>query len=113
MLAGKVYDGGNMNAATLQAVVNNPFVTTALPIMFTVLLAVWMNNKGFDGIHKGMDGLHKRLDDMRSDFSRQFAQIDKRFDRIEDRLERIEAKIDSHETRIVRLEERSSPLTRR
>jgi len=63
-----------MNATALQ-----PFLTTALPIMFAILVAAWMNSKGFD--------------------------------RIESRLERIETKLDNHETRIVRLEERTSPLT--
>ena len=113
MLAGKVYDGGSMNAAALQAVANNPFVTTALPIMFTVLLAVWMNNKGFDGVHKRLDDMgrrfdtvHTRIDEMRADFNR-------RFDKIDERLERIEEKLDDHGSRIARLEERTSPLTRR
>jgi tetrahydromethanopterin S-methyltransferase subunit G len=80
-----------MNPAMLQ-----PFLTTALPIMVTILLAVWMNGKGFDGVHK-------RLDDMRAD-------MDRRVDSIEGRLERIETKLDGHETRSVRLEERTSPF---
>jgi hypothetical protein len=62
-----------------------PFLTTALPIMFTLLIAAWMNNKGVDGIHK-------RLDD------------------IIVRLGRIETKLENHDERIVRLEERTSPL---
>jgi len=71
-----------MNPSALQ-----PFLTTALPIMFTVLIAAWMNNQGIDGIHK-------RLDD------------------IIVRLGRIETKLDNHDERIVRLEERTSPLGR-
>jgi hypothetical protein len=92
-----------MNGAALQ-----PFLTVALPIMFTILIAVWVNshgiNRGFDGMNAAIHGVHKRLDDMRVDF-------DKRLDKIDARLERIEAKLDNHETRIVRLEERTSPLT--
>jgi hypothetical protein len=88
-----------MNATALQ-----PFLTTALPIMFAVLVAAWLNGKGADGIHKRLDDLHKRLDDMWHD-------LNKRFDQVDVRLERIEAKLDNHETRIVRLEERTSPLT--
>jgi|HubBroStandDraft_4_1064222.scaffolds.fasta_scaffold461204_2 hypothetical protein len=45
-----------MNATALQ-----PFLTTALPIMFTVLIAAWMNNKGIDGIHKRLDDIIVRL----------------------------------------------------
>jgi len=73
-----------MNPAMLQ-----PFLTTALPIMLTVLVAVLVNNK--------------RLDDMKTDIAR-------RLDKIEQRLEKIEAKLDNHENRIIRLEERTSPL---
>jgi hypothetical protein len=45
-----------MNPTALQ-----PFITTALPIMFTVLIAAWMNNKGIDGIHKRLDDIIVRL----------------------------------------------------
>jgi len=80
-----------------------PFLTTALPIVFAVFVAAWLNGKGADGIHK-------RLDDMRDDLNRRFDEVNKRFDKVDARLERIEAKLDNHETRIVRLEERTSPL---
>jgi hypothetical protein len=45
-------------------VLNSPFVQTALPIMFTILIAVWVNNKAFDGINNSIAGVHKRLDDI-------------------------------------------------
>ena len=87
-----------MNATALQ-----PFLTVALPIMFTILIAVWVNNhginRGFDGINAAVNGVHKRLDDMNS-----------RLERMDSRLERIEGKLDNHEIRIVRLEERNSPF---
>jgi hypothetical protein len=57
-----------------------PFLTVALPIMATIALATWSQNK--------------RLDDIVS------------------RLSRIESKLDSHDERIIRLEERTNPLTR-
>ena len=84
------------------------FLSTALPIVIAVFVAAWLNGKGLDAVHK-------RLDDMRSDFNRRFDAIEKDFnkrsDKIDARLERIEAKLDNHETRLVRLEERTSPLT--
>ena len=50
-----------MNATALQ-----PFLTVALPIMFTILIAVWVNshgiNRGFDGMNAAINGVHKRLD---------------------------------------------------
>jgi flagellar capping protein FliD len=102
-----------MNATALQ-----PFLTTALPIMFAILVAAWMNSKAFDGMNTSINAVHKRLDDMREDLRQRFDQVnqrfnamDKRFDKIDARLERIEAKLDNHETRLVRLEERTSPLT--
>ena len=49
-----------------------PFLTTALPIVFAVFVAAWLNGKGADGIHK-------RLDDMRDDLNRRFDEVNKRF----------------------------------
>jgi tetrahydromethanopterin S-methyltransferase subunit G len=71
------------------AIFQTPFVQTALPLMFTILIAVWVNNKSIDGIHR-------RLDDMRNDIVK--------------RLDRIEAKLDDHERRITHVAERTSPL---
>jgi hypothetical protein len=62
-----------------------PFLTVALPIMFTILIAAW-NQKS------GIEGINKRLDDIVA------------------RLGRIEAKLDNHDERITRLEERTSPF---
>jgi hypothetical protein len=63
------------------------FTAVALPIMFTFLIAVWVNNKAFDGVHRSLDDIVQRLD-------------------------RIEKKLDDHETRISRLEGQASPITR-
>jgi len=90
--------GAAMNATALQ-----PFLTTALPIMVTILLAVWMNGKGFNGVHKRLDDTNRRFDTL-------FDEGNRRFDKVDARLERIEAKLENHESRIVRLEERTSPL---
>jgi hypothetical protein len=46
-----------MNPALLQ----NQFVQVALPIMFTVLIAAWMNGKGLDGVKGRLDGIVARL----------------------------------------------------
>jgi hypothetical protein len=46
------------------ALVQTPFVQIALPIMFTILLAVWMNNRGFDGVYRSFDGVYKVMDGM-------------------------------------------------
>jgi tetrahydromethanopterin S-methyltransferase subunit G len=54
--------------------------------MFTILIAVWVNKKAFDGVHKRLDDILTRLD-------------------------RIE-KLDDHETRIARVDERTSLLRR-
>jgi tetrahydromethanopterin S-methyltransferase subunit G len=83
-----------MNPATFQP----PFVQTAMPIMFTILIVVWVNNKAFDDIHKRLDGL-------KSDMNR-------RLDEVNARLTRIERKLDNHEERIVRVEERTSVIRR-
>ena len=81
------------------AVLNNSFVQVALPIMFTILIATWINNKGFD---KGLDGVNRRLDDLRSDMNDRFGEVNRRLDRLGDTLK-------THSGQITSLEERVSP----
>ena len=50
------------------AMLNNPFVQVALPIMFTILIASWFNNKGLDGVNR-------RIDDLRSDMNKRFDDV--------------------------------------
>ena len=81
------------------------FVTVALPIMITILLAMWTSN--------GRTAeLSARITDMRTDGNRRFDEMNRRFDEVCTRLDRIEHKLDNHEERIVRLEERTSPFHR-
>jgi hypothetical protein len=72
------------------AVLNNPFVHVALPVMFTILIATWINNKGFDkgfdGVNRRIDDLNRRIDDLRSDMITRFDEVNRRLDRIEDTL---------------------------
>jgi tetrahydromethanopterin S-methyltransferase subunit G len=79
-----------MNPAILQS----PFIQTALPIMFTILIVVWAQNKAYDAINRRLDDMNKRIDEVIK------------------RLDRIESKLDDHERRIVRVEERTSPVAR-
>lgn len=87
-----------------------PFVQIALPIVFSVLIAAWINGKAFDTINK-------RLNDMRSDFNRRFESLEggvnKRLDEVNTRLGRIETKLGDHDVRIARVEDRlPAPLVR-
>ncbi len=99
------------------AMLNNPFVQVALPIMFTILIASWFNNKGLDGVNRRIDDLrsdmnkrfddvNRRVDELRADMNDRFGEVNRRLDRIEDTLK-------SHSTKIASLEERVSPLGRR
>jgi len=92
------------------AMLNNPFVQVALPIMFTILIATWINNKafdkGFDGVNRRIDDVNRRIDELRSDMNERFGEVNRRLDRIEDTLK-------THSTKIASLEERVSPLGRR
>jgi predicted nuclease with TOPRIM domain len=83
------------------AMFQNPFVQTALPIMFTILIAAWVNNKAFDVTNRRFDDMNHRFD-----------ETNRRFDEVIKRLDRIETKLDDHGNRIVRLEGRTSPLVR-
>jgi len=42
------------------AILNNPFMQVALPIMFSILLAARINSRGID---KGLEGVNRRLDE--------------------------------------------------
>ena len=92
------------------AILNNQFVQVALPIMFTILIAAWVNGRGMDrglhGVHKGFDGVNRRLDDLRADMNDRFGDVNRRLDRIDDTLK-------IHSGKIAVPEERTSPLGRR
>ena len=77
-------------------VLNQPFIQVALPIMVTLALATWWNNK--------------RIDDLRSDMNRRFDEGNHRFDEVIKRLDRIDATLNNYGERIVRVEERTSLL---
>jgi uncharacterized membrane-anchored protein YhcB (DUF1043 family) len=85
------------------AILNSQFVQVALPLMLAIITGIWAmmstNNRRIDDVNR-------RLDDLKSDMNRRFDEIMKRFDRIETLLT-------DHDQRITRLEERTSPLTRR
>ena len=79
-----------MNPAILQS----PFVQTALPIVFTILVAVRANNRAFDGISRRVDdlrdglraemsGLCAEMHDLRVEMNTRFGEVNTRLDRIE------------------------------
>lgn len=66
---------------------NNPFFQVALPIMFSILVAAWLNSKGFYGITR-------RLDDLRSDMNILRSDMNTRLNEVNRSLKNIEAKLD-------------------
>ena len=64
------------------AIFQNQFVQVALPIIITIAIAAFMNNRAFDGIYKSFDGVYKALD-----------AVNHRLDDIVARLGRIEVKL--------------------
>jgi hypothetical protein len=71
---------------SLVTMLNQPFFQVALPLMVTVLIAVWINNHG---INKGFDGVNKCID-------RNVGRVG----RIEDRLLGIETRASSLERKL-------------
>ena len=69
---------------------NQPFFQVALPLMLTMLVAVWLNNKALD---KAFDAVHKRLDDIVV----RIGHIEERLLSIETRLTAVERKVDALE----------------
>ncbi len=62
-------------------VTGNPFFTVALPIMLTVAIASWSNNKRLDDICRRLDALEARI-----------LSIEVRLTSIERRLDALELK---------------------
>jgi tetrahydromethanopterin S-methyltransferase subunit G len=85
------------------AILNNPFTQVALPIMFTILIAAWLNGKGLDAINRRIDDLRNDMNTLRSDMNSRFGEVNRR-------LDSIERKLDDHGTRLTRVEEQVSPL---
>lgn len=75
--------GSKMNPTAINAGLSSPFVGVALPIVFAVFLASWIQNKRFD------------------DMNRRFDDVNRRFDEILARLIRMETKLDNHEERLI------------
>lgn len=96
------------------AILNNPFMQVALPIMFAVLVAAWLNGKS-------MEAISKRIDDLRSDMNGRNADvrnlINGRFDDIRNlvngRFDDINHRLGAIEGRLSRLESSASPLLKR
>lgn len=70
-----------------------PFIQVALPIVITLALGMFYQNKR-------LDDLNKRIDDL-------MAYMGTRFDEINKRLDRIELKLESHDRDIAALKERT------
>jgi hypothetical protein len=96
------------------AILNTQFIQVALPIMVTLVLAAWLTNnssgKRIDDLGKRIDDLGKRIDDSRVEFKSDMRDLRVDMNR---RFDRIETILADHGERIVKLEERTSPLTRR
>jgi archaellum component FlaC len=75
---------------SVEAILNSPFVSVALPIVSTIWAGIWIQNKRFDDVNKRFDDVNRRLD------------------KIEVRLDRIEDMLQAHDQRLTRLEERTS-----
>jgi methyl-accepting chemotaxis protein len=103
------------------AILNTQFIQVALPIMVTLVLAAWLTNnssgKRIDDLGKRIDDLGKRIGDLRGEFKSDVrdlkGEMNRRFEEMHRRFDRIETMVSDHGERIVKLEERTSPLTRR
>lgn len=81
-----------MNVATL---LTQPFFQVTLPIVLTIFIATWAQNRRIDDLSRRIDDLARRLD------------------RVERIVEDILKTLVGIEHRLTVVEERTSPLTRR
>ena len=104
-----------------------PFLSIALPIVASIFMAAWLQNKRFEDtnasnrqmhddtnavIREMRDDINRRFDDVNASIRQMREDVNRRFDEVVKRLERIETKQDSHEQRLTRVEERTSPFAR-
>jgi hypothetical protein len=76
----------------MQPFLNSQFAQVALPLIVTIIVAGWFNNRGTE---HGFQGVHKRLDDIVG----RITAIEARLLLIETRLTAVERKVDALETR--------------
>jgi hypothetical protein len=69
-------------------ILNTPFVQLALPIVVTLIVGIWANNKRSDDIGKRLD-----------DFAARLGRIEDRLTGIETRLTAVERKVDGLEVK--------------
>jgi hypothetical protein len=55
----KRYNPGRERIEVNPAALQSPFVQTAVPIMFTILVAVWVNSKSYDSQNRRIDDLNR------------------------------------------------------
>lgn len=84
-----------MDLATL---LSQPFVQVTLPIMFTILLAAWAQNRRVDALARRVGRLGKCLD-----------RIEQGLDHMEQGLDRIEKRLDRIPAKLVKIEETTLP----
>jgi hypothetical protein len=74
--------------STLIGLLGQPFIQIALPLMVTLTIAAWSNNKRIDELSKRLDDLAGRL-----------GRIEDRLTGIENRLTAVERKVDALEVK--------------
>ena len=74
----------------MMPILQTQFVQVALPIMFSVLVAAWWQNK--------------RVDDLKDAMNERFASIEKHLEKIDAQLDKIETRLEEFAGRIIRLE---------
>ncbi len=85
-----------------------PSLNVTLPIVITILIAAWLNNRRIDTIDKRFDDVHGRFDDVH----RRFDDVHRRIDNIDKRLGEILSTLKDLDRRVTVLEERSAPIVR-
>ena len=104
----------------MTALLNSQFVQVALPLMVTLIVAVIANNKTLEVMSKRIEDVGKRIEDVGKridDGGKRVVDLGRRIEYIRNemnhRFDKIDTLLREHDQRIVRLEERTSPLTRR
>lgn len=73
---------------------NQPFFQVALPIMVTLVVAIWV----------AQWSQNKRFDDLKENINERFKEVNKRLDKIENILEDVQKTLKDYGERIVKLE---------
>lgn len=100
-----------MNPSVVQWL-NLPVFQITLPIVVTMLVAAWLNNRRIEEVSRRLDDTIRRLDTIEQRLDTRFERIETRFERVDERLNEILSLLRDLDKRVSVLEDRNGRVIR-